>query len=1213
MANKETWTRCDVMDRYVIEMAALGRHFQVGDLYNYRNDSIILPDRDSKWSTEIVSKMQVQSFGSDSGLSYTKWERLGVDEHLRSSIAAGIIGQLSGSSRYLTDRDQPGHVTRTVALRMESHKDLRTVDQEDVASGLCGFNQATHLVVGVVYGAQAYCVMTHDLANVEEEEAEEHLSKITSKMEIALTNGRHLDAFVEQFDDRQAEHLTRVKCRLYADYQSHSVREYCVFEAYKHFLQLIQRIQNPEYQNSKDNAIAVMLFPLKFIVASAGTLEAFEYRDVDVDVVIRCCRISDTLNRIMAMADEATRTTGNRMHRVPLRQFHDAVAGYQGKFQASLKNEMLKARQNAKSDDQEIERIVQIARSHPLFKPPRLEQWLRFKQSESDMIEKMANMKEIVFFADRTQLERELADTFVRNFALVLRIPTVDDETNAMLEAMRDHLGKCVELTLDYCDKDNENNEDGLPWHMIQSKRKQVLDKIREFANHVQKNKHLEDQLQFFLTFDDPGQDGCHYSVYQADNLLKDNLIALPHPPNDLRVNYPTKDNAIDLKSSDVVRVLWNYQDVGYPHHFVVEYRPKGSCDKSWMQRKTTIPGENQTMISFPTGSAIEIRVAVDTCIGRSDFSNVIDAASTRRSDLHKDGAHYSTKEDAIWFNYPSYARLFFSIRSRCQSDNRRIAETFALENSILMHRGKPNIHLLNVKENSIDGDFRWMDVGPSRPSICTPFNRRDHKIIMLMGTTGSGKSTLIDGMINYILGVQWNDPFRFKCVGESRTSSVTAYTIRHQDGMCIPYSITIIDTPGYGKDAGEPSDSSKIQRFLTHQNIRIDHIHAVCFVAASNDVESTKPHIVDSVLSLFGKDVKDNIRLLTTFADVAYPVVDTCSAATFPAASTGFTYNRFDNSVLFACNEDEDDVCFDQLFWRMDQDNFRAFFDHLEKMNAKDLGSTRDVIQRRLLLDQSLQEIERGLEVYLVNVENIRMFHRKIKEYGDKMEANKNFTLEKTDTRRLKVKCRRGYVSYNCRRCRRTCEGPIRSMNFDYLRGIKKQCSHVFCPCPATEHEYQSWQWRHVAHRVVTTDAEMKAEFESNSNDKLTTEQLLEHCQNELKMTKAKLFCFLARVGSSCLLLEATALRANTLSLADYLSLMRSRVAEESAPGYVTRLEILNELQQSLARDHHENKIVQPAGKSPSAICHGEETGSEPYELKFVETFANSFAIGDC
>ncbi|KAI9559783.1 hypothetical protein GHT06_013789 [Daphnia sinensis] len=1205
------------MDRYVIEMAALGRHFQVGDLYNYRNDSILpLLDKGlsrdsihSKISTEVVSKIQVESFCNDSGLSYEKWDRLGIDDHLRSSIAAGIIDEFSGSSRYLTDRCKPGQGTRTVVLRMESRKDL--VHQEDIKS-FCGFNQATHLIVGVVYGAQAYCVVTHDLADVEEEEAEEHLSKITSIMEKALKDNRNLNDFMEQFDDREAEHLARVKFRLYADLQAHSVREYCVSEAYKHCLHFVRHIQKPEFQNSTENAIAVVLCPLEFIVPSAGTLG--QYRDVDADLVIQYSRISDSLNGIMGMAD-AARTTGSRAHRVPLRQFHDAVAGYQEKLQKSLKNEILKARANA--NDQEIERIIHIAQSHPLFKPSRLEQWLRFKQSEWEMIEKMANMKGVVFFADRTRLERVLADTFVPNFALVLRIPPVDCETNAMLERMRECLNKCVELMLDISDKDED--EDGLPWHMIQRKRKQVLDKIREFANHAEKNKHLEDGLQFSITFGDPGQGNCHYSVYEADNLLKDNLIALPHPPTDLRINYLTKDNAIDLKTS-AVRISWNYPDTGYPHHFVVEYRPKGSCDKSWMQRKTTIPGEHQTIISFPTGSAIEIRVAVDTCIGRSDFTNVIDTGSICLNDLHTDGAHYpiEMKENAVW-NYPSYAKLLFSIHSRCctPSDNRRIAETFALENSVLIHRGQPNIHLLNVKENSIDCDFRWMDVGPSLAIPTPSFYRRDHKIIMLVGATGSGKSTLIDGMMNYILGVHWNDPFRFKCVREthSQTSCVTAYTIRHQDGMSIPYSITIIDTPGYSKDTGVTSHSRKIERFLTHQNIRIDHIHAVCFVAASNDVESTitQPHTVDSVLSLFGKEVKDNIRLLITFADMVHPpVVDTCSSATFPFTSSGLTYNQFDNSVLYASNEEEDDVCFDQLFWRMDQENYGAFFAHLEKMNAKDLGSTRDVIQRRSLLNQSLREIERGLEAYLVNVENVRMFGRKIKEYGDQMEANKNFMVEQTDVRLLPVKCDKGYVCYNCRRCRRTCEGPVRSIRFDYIRGMKKknkQCAHLFCPCPATEHEYQPFQWRHVAQSVmITTDEEMKAAYESNSNDKLTSEQLLEHCQNELKMSKATLFCLLARVGSSCLLLEATALRADTLSLADYLSLMKSRVAEEQAPGYVTRLEILNELQQSLSGN------VQPTDKSPVIRDGIQMMGcDEPYELKFVDKFANSFAIGEC
>ncbi len=55
------------------------------------------------------------------------------------------------------------------------------------------------------------------------------------------------------------------------------------------------------------------------------------------------------------------------------------------------------------------------------------------------------------------------------------------------------------------------------------------------------------------------------------------------------------------------------------------------------------------------------------------------------------------------------------------------------------------------------------------------------------MGATGSGKTTLINGMINFIFNVQWEDTFRFQLIQEqtagrsqvdSQTSRITAYDI---------------------------------------------------------------------------------------------------------------------------------------------------------------------------------------------------------------------------------------------------------------------------------------------------------------------------------------------------------------------------------------------------------------------------------------------------
>lgn len=103
-------------------------------------------------------------------------------------------------------------------------------------------------------------------------------------------------------------------------------------------------------------------------------------------------------------------------------------------------------------------------------------------------------------------------------------------------------------------------------------------------------------------------------------------------------------------------------------------------------------------------------------------------------------------------------------------------------------------------------------------------------KTVLLMGATGSGKTTMINAMINYVLGVERSDPFRFVLVEEkvresqafSQTKGITAYDIHHREGFRIPYSLTIVDTPGFGDCDGIGRDmeiTSAIKQFFEHLN----------------------------------------------------------------------------------------------------------------------------------------------------------------------------------------------------------------------------------------------------------------------------------------------------------------------------------------------------------------------------------------------------------
>ena len=1251
---------------------------------------------------------------------------MGLDEHLQMSTAAGIIDKYKGASNYLNDRPGPAQAVRVLVCHIKSKMeclDLATLINEDVPRiEVDGKTKATHVVTGITYGAEAYCVICQELKGEKIdrdalEEAEENLSGIISKMENALADSQELGEFKEQFDREEKQFVNKLKCRLYVD-PSSAVKECGVFDAYKHCLKLIEQMKSDVGKN-KAAPISVQLCPLKVVVGQNDGL-LFEYRDVDGDLVSRCCRLWAELEQIGARAD-ALKKGG--------RPFGTAMKKYQELVRKSLKTAVVKARESD-DDDDEVERVVNIAKSHALFKPSRLDRWIRYKQAEGEMAGKMTNLTGITFLASQKQVEKELAESFNKKHALVFHVPPLDERANEILNDLTDYVENFTKLiSMEREDEDETDEEeeflfpfdpssrvleenDGMPWHMIQRKRNQVLAQIRGFVDHVANNKHLENKVQFLITFNEAGKRfACHYSVYEAEKLLEGNQ--LPVPPAGLRLELGNQNSK---KFS--IRVLWDYEDLGYPCLFLIEYRLKDSSD-SWKQQKTSKPGEYQTAINMQRESALEIRVAADSCIGRSEFSQIIDTESALDGE-ESDGDYTIEKRAVRQQHKPTEAAkptIDWTVRQQqaeaTRAGNPKPARSTTSDSSVasratylspptgleidLVTQSTAEVSWLKLgagrtrityrvrywedgRDNApeelevydetgcrienlqpettycveivaVSSDGQQMSV-PSEILSLTTSNRRDrfaemivkrckkiknqngldlyavpltktagkgttaerfvfgkadgkksgqqngrmqHRTILVMGATGSGKTTLINGMINYIFNVEWDDPYRFQLIQEqmvgrsqidSQTSKITAYEIHHSEGFRIPYSLTIVDTPGYGDTKGLDRDqeiTEMVRQFFEDKN-GIQELDVVGFVAQASlpRLTPTQVYIFDSVLSIFGNDVKENINFLLTFADSQIPPVLSAikqAGLPYPTDEDGNPVNhKFNNSGFFCSNRESSGASntvdkFNRFFWRMGMENFDKFFNVLATMKTKSLSLTKQVLEERKRLEATVDGLQPLIKIGLSKMEEMRKTKQMITNSQAQIEANENVEFEVEVTVAQKREIPAGQYLTNCNKCYITCHNPCAYKNdddkvncwaMDFSQPAATRPCRI-CPekCIWNMHANQPYSWEYVKQKQTTSSDAIKEKYEKELKRKLTAQDLIKVLQQDIDNNNQKVLSLVNIVSNCIQRLDEIALRPNPFSTPQYIDLIIDAEQQEKKTGFKERIESLKKLRQ--------------------------------------------------
>ena len=510
---------------------------------------------------------------------------------------------------------------------------------------------------------------------------------------------------------------------------------------------------------------------------------------------------------------------------------------------------------------------------------------------------------------------------------------------------------------------------------------------------------------------------------------------------------------------------------------------------------------------------------------------------------------------------------------------NESLAETFLNSCTRITEAGSIPVYKLPVKKVHKDkeGMFIKYDValGQGMP------NRPKDKVLMLVGPTGSGKTTIINGLMNYILRVQYGDEFRYKLIHDtdgpqvmSVMSHITAYKIYCETGFPVSFNLTIIDTPGFGDTRGIERDrkiTKQVKEFFEMNN-GIPHLDGIGFVCQAGSVRltPTQQFIFDSIFAMFGNDVKDNIFVLCTFCDGEKPaVINAVKEAEIPVEDD--TFLKFNNSALYAANTSP----ITEFFWNIGIESYRDFLVQFEKARPVSLRLTKEILQER----ETLETIMIGLQERITDEINlINQLKNEIKILEKNrvvIEDNKEFEYEVDEDVMVKVDLERGVYTTNCLTCNITCHCPCTFGNNDQ---DKTRCSVMnqqgsidasckICPgkCHWSHHHNASFKLVTERKKVKKIYEQTKRKYENALNDKLTVENVIEQLKCEIDEAFEAVFQMIQQTNECTQKLDQIAFRPNHLSDTEYIQLLIEAQLQEKREGYQECIEAYRVLKEMM------------------------------------------------
>ncbi|XP_048031493.1 uncharacterized protein LOC125258550 [Megalobrama amblycephala] len=498
------------------------------------------------------------------------------------------------------------------------------------------------------------------------------------------------------------------------------------------------------------------------------------------------------------------------------------------------------------------------------------------------------------------------------------------------------------------------------------------------------------------------------------------------------------------------------------------------------------------------------------------------------------------------------------------------------IKNSTLTEDGNPARYSLQKKTDNIK---------QSAPYRKITFGERDknkpHKIILMVGETGTGKTTLINVMINYMLGVQREDKVWFEITDDqskqslahSQTSIITVYGFYLQESKT---DLTIIDTPGYGDTRGVDLDKQIAVSFLSlcKSEEGIHEIHAVCLVikATQNRLSDRQIYIFDAVQSLFGKDTAENIVLLFTHSTGAPPknALTAVKEAKIKCAENDKkkpVFFLFDNCQSDTDDEEDDDDEDEDRKLRLNQSWDRSFkgmaklFKFLDTIQPKSLRMTVDVLQNRKQLEANISNLQSRVQTTELKQNELKQTQEALEKNKKDVEENKDFEYEVDVPYKEWVDIDRSKASMamTCSVCKENCHYPgcWWVSNLTWCSMITNDsCTVCTNKCSYTKHVKAAKIYVTKTMKEKRTYEDLKKKYEDKIGEGVSlvkTVSLVEEELHELEKEKIKL----VNEAFHCVeALEKIALNIDSVFTLQHIDVLIEKMKEINEPEKAKTLE---------------------------------------------------------